>query len=110
MTGCAALVGCRQRTTHAAKELPCVLMPLVTITHIATGMILFALALGGCAGPPATQAPTAEPIATLRPPATASTAQPTLVRPTATPKPTIVSTPTKADIKDGIQQTLNQYA
>ncbi len=80
-----------------------------SITRIATGMVLFALALGGCAGPPATQVPTTEPIATAQPPATASTAQPTLVRPTATPRPTIVSTPTKADIKDGIQQTLNQY-
>jgi len=79
------------------------------MTRTTIGMILLSVALGACAGPPATQAPTTEPIATSEAPTAPPTAQPILALPTATPRPTAVSTPTKADIKDGIQQTLNQY-
>lgn len=78
-----------------------------SFTRVASAMIVFAVALSGCGGPPETQAPTAEPIATLESPTAPPTAQPTLIPPI--PTPTIVTTPTKADIKAGIQKTLDRY-
>src|SRR6185503_19806198 len=76
--------------------------------RIGIGLVLLIVALAACAGLPETQAPTAEPTATGAL-TTAVTPRPTLALPTATVRPAANSTPTQADIKDGIQQTLNQY-